>query len=252
MRGKRRAARLGARQQGITPAHAGKTLRATSELRGVRDHPRACGENFRPFLLLICYEGSPPRMRGKQLHCPDFSKLCGITPAHAGKTLRATSELRGVRDHPRACGENSRNLRYGLKSPGSPPRMRGKRNATCPGRRQSGITPAHAGKTGGREYQPDYQWDHPRACGENWIVSARSSSLLGSPPRMRGKHRIFCVHLVKPGITPAHAGKTPVFHIHVIGHRDHPRACGENVFPLRISPAVAGSPPRMRGKLRTA
>ena len=188
MRGKRRAARLGARQQGITPAHAGKTLRATSELRGVRDHPRACGENFRPFLLLICYEGSPPRMRGKQLHCPDFSKLCGITPAHAGKTLRATSELRGVRDHPRACGENSRNLRYGLKSPGSPPRMRGKLSVDCASGRKTGITPAHAGKTMTAIQELMYDWDHPRACGENQRKPVDDKLCPGSPPRMRGKH----------------------------------------------------------------
>ena len=50
---------------GITPAHAGKSypLRPVRWLR--RDHPRACGEK-KPFEV-DGYKimGSPPRMRGK-------------------------------------------------------------------------------------------------------------------------------------------------------------------------------------------
>ena len=50
---------------GITPAHAGKTVRISNPYGAMKDHPRACGEN----LHLRCREkrgnGSPPRMRGK-------------------------------------------------------------------------------------------------------------------------------------------------------------------------------------------
>ena len=65
--------------------------------------------------------------------------------------------------------------------------MRGKliHNPTvCPRAR---ITPAHAGKTITRLSDIIGAEDHPRACGENNSVNLLKSTVLGSPPRMRGK-----------------------------------------------------------------
>ena len=50
----------------ITPAHAGKTLSVNLEKERKKDHPRACGENRQHNNGICEYEGSPPRMRGKQ------------------------------------------------------------------------------------------------------------------------------------------------------------------------------------------
>ena len=74
-------------------------------------------------------EGSPPRMRGK-----DIPTMCavlgGITPAHAGKSILFGIENGFDLDHPRACGEKLSALRCPLPT--------------------IGITPAHAGKSSGR------------------------------------------------------------------------------------------------------
>ena len=53
------------RQDGITPAYAGKRYFRGSALDSERDHPRLCGEKriFGAFLVLPL--GSPPPMRGK-------------------------------------------------------------------------------------------------------------------------------------------------------------------------------------------
>ena len=72
---------------GITPAHAGKTTPRRADARGGRDHPRACGENTASSRRSSGYGGSPPRMRGKLHPVAIPHDGCGITPAHAGKTL---------------------------------------------------------------------------------------------------------------------------------------------------------------------
>ena len=68
---------------------------------------------------------------------------------------------------------------------------------------------------------------------------------------MRGKHAAINSMARGYGITPADAGKTffSTFHISIL--QDHPRGCGENDDIQPEFPNVAGSPPRMRGKLRT-
>ena len=88
MRGKPLDSSFTASRDGITPAHAGKTGRKPV-LQGLcQDHPRACGENFMHFLTDSIVEGSPPRMRGKLVNRFLRAETTGITPAHAGKTLR--------------------------------------------------------------------------------------------------------------------------------------------------------------------
>ena len=86
MRGKPRLSRDARADDGITPAHAGKTPQAGTRFCTFRDHPRACGENRSASSASAERAGSPPRMRGKHFHGSHLSKLCGITPAHAGKT----------------------------------------------------------------------------------------------------------------------------------------------------------------------
>ena len=50
-------------------------------------------------------------------------------------------------------------------------------------------------------------------------------------------------------ITPADAGKTGLLYAIAEGLKDHPRGCGENASEDLDELAIAGSPPRMRGKL---
>ena len=147
MRGKRCVLFNHDRDYGITPACAGKT----SGFRGLRwyqrDHPRACGENFATMSSRTEERGSPPRMRGKHVSRSSFSLIARIPPAHAGKTHCDAWKQADCRDHPRACGENSKKLGNQFEKEGSSPRMRGKQATLKRVYYDDGIIPAHAGKT---------------------------------------------------------------------------------------------------------
>ena len=65
---------------------------------------------------------------------------------------------------------------------------------------------------------------------------------------MRGKPHYMGLISVLSRITPADAGKTKQEKTQSNYKQDHPRGCGENLFPARKSAKKMGSPPRMRGK----
>ena len=68
---------------------------------------------------------------------------------------------------------------------------------------------------------------------------------------MRGKLADSFDKALSNRITPADAGKTlPQFMIPAF-ERDHPRGCGENPWHQPAKAANSGSPPRMRGKLKS-
>ena len=152
------------------------------------DHPRVCGEKY-----LLCSQlnetgGSPPRMRGKVGLAPLVELLIGITPAYAGKRYAPMIRILLFRDHPRVCGE--------------------KPCGTGSGWRWRRITPAYAGKRGHRERTGRAGRDHPRVCGEKPCPPAGRGHRRGSPPRMRGKAKVFPCSLQLFRITPAYAGKS--------------------------------------------
>ena len=72
---------------------------------------------------------------------------------------------------------------------------------------ESGITPAHAGKSTNKDIKFGFGRDHPRACGEKPTFEPATVMTLGSPPRMRGKVGYAQLCACSLGITPAHAGK---------------------------------------------
>ena len=152
--------------QGITPAHAGNTRSQRVTRTSGKDHPRACGE------YACCFHGkredigSPPRMRGIRTLYQKNAFPQGITPAHAGNTMPFVQSQYAGRDHPRACGEYSFSMVYGVRLHGSPPRMRGIPYAIPTLFSDSGITPAHAGNTIAAVKLVITRRDHPRACGE--------------------------------------------------------------------------------------
>ena len=86
--------------------------------------------------------------------------------------------------------------------------MRGKRPVIHYLLLLAGITPADAGKTYRREMKKKELRDHPRGCGENHRGLYLLTTLLGSPPRMRGKLRYTVQRDEDCRITPADAGKT--------------------------------------------
>ena len=113
---------------------------------------------------------------------------------------------------------------------------------------RTGITPAHAGKSGTECQLAESEQDHPRTRGEKFGIMAGETGAGGSPPHTRGKGRQRRSDRENGGITPAHAGKsTATFSINS-GVRDHPRTRGEkNTTPTQRNSAM-GSPPHTRGK----
>ena len=105
--------------------------------------------------------------------------------------------------------------------------MRGKARKAALPRLDTRITPAYAGKSHccGTVAAPDR--DHPRVCGEKRDTESREDSILGSPPRMRGKEHALQPLALKGGITPAYAGKSTPASRRSLGDQDHPRVCGE-------------------------
>ena len=126
--------------------------------------------------------------------------------------------------------------------------MRGKRYVSRKRLGIIGITPADAGKTIVYAVNAAHTWDHPRGCGENRLQLKMGFTLLGSPPRMRGKLTYLSICAATVRITPADAGKTLAAGTVRVEWKDHPRGCGENFPALRFAPSRVGSPPRMRGK----
>ena len=91
----------------LTPACAGKTCGAARRPGPPSAHPRVCGENSHCVVREFTLEGSPPRVRGKQVQEVDTAVSGRLTPACAGKTPPATAPASSARAHPRVCGENT-------------------------------------------------------------------------------------------------------------------------------------------------
>ena len=92
----------------ITPAYAGKSYFHEHSPRKSRDHPRLCGEKGVLLAGQFWKWGSPPPMRGKVLKGCLCRYKDRITPAYAGKRVSLLAFAMLVWDHPRLCGEKSR------------------------------------------------------------------------------------------------------------------------------------------------
>ena len=125
------------------------------------------------------------------------------------------------------CGEKMMKAGSNCAMLGSPPRMRGKGCRDKVKHCFHGITPAYAGKSLTIPKLTTRSWDHPRVCGEKAAQPFHGVSLIGSPPRMRGKGIQQGDCWVTVGITPAYAGKSETDSGTAPGPKDHPRVCGE-------------------------
>ena len=113
---------------------------------------------------------------------------------------------------------------------GSPPHVWGPRRIFLQNSPNVGITPACAGTTISLVSFSAFTRDHPRMCGDHYLLA---------PPCPLGKR-----------ITPACAGTTIGFNSPVCHLWDHPRMCGDHTgaspaFLLRL-----GSPPHVQGPPR--
>ena len=110
---------------GLIPARAGSRGRTVPQLLNHRDHPRACGEQQRRAALARHCTGSSPRVRGAARLFGSIGGGRGIIPARAGSSCLTRCARLPLRDHPRACGEQSRLITPSYAIEGSSPRVRG-------------------------------------------------------------------------------------------------------------------------------
>ena len=156
----------------IIPAHAGNTIQELSTFFRLRDHPRSCGEYSLAVSLSSRSLGSSPLMRGIRDMAHIFTSKARIIPAHAGNTyIVVFLELR-CEDHPRSCGEYYLFRNLLLLSAGSSPLMRGIPFRRLPIDRRLRIIPAHAGNTQRFRFCFRHSKDHPRSCGEYFLLTA--------------------------------------------------------------------------------
>ena len=114
----------------------------------------------------------------------------------------------------------------------------------------SGLIPAHAGKTARSRSRCPRIAAHPRSRGEN-LEPPPSSGHSGSSPLTRGKQDDRDAVSRREGLIPAHAGKTrlPIRRGHT--SRAHPRSRGENLNLSVEGVEIGGSSPLTRGKLES-
>ena len=90
---------------GIIPAGAGRSKKATSSPSSARDHPRGCGEKVSLAVRVLDPQGSSPRVRGEDADVAVGLDDLGIIPAGAGRRRGAVLWGGISGDHPRGCGE---------------------------------------------------------------------------------------------------------------------------------------------------
>ena len=251
MRGTHSRCRRAANVTGIIPAYAGNTMMTPRLTTATWDHPRVCGEHQCPANSAGTAGGSSPRMRGTLPTAGGVEIVVGIIPAYAGNTRLPGSCSRGVRDHPRVCGEHPLWLSRSRFGVGSSPRMRGTLCRCCRTRFRLGIIPAYVGNTVRLTFAWPETWDHPRVCGEHARNAWNGVVGWGSSPRMRGTHAENRRRHNIQRIIPAYAGNTQHQSSPHVSNGDHPRVCGEHSPAEMTNTPSPGSSPRMRGTPRS-
>ena len=132
---------------------------------------------------------------------------------------------------------------------GSSPLTRGKPSVRNRRAVKGRLIPAHAGKTAASASEKTPAWAHPRSRGENVSGAIGQKPPLGSSPLTRGKPPHAPAIAVRPGLIPAHAGKTDGASVGAREEQAHPRSRGENVLGPLLCLSDAGSSPLTRGKL---
>ena len=174
-------------QDGLIPAHAGKTGPVTINALSARAHPRSRGENTHPVRTGGAGVGSSPLTRGKLAFRGDVPPAAGLIPAHAGKTSVTTTHGGARRAHPRSRGENVACLYVARTPAGSSPLTRGKQAHRPNNPRKGRLIPAHAGKTIPCDAIVVRARAHPRSRGENKRTRPPLRGWQGSSPLTRGK-----------------------------------------------------------------
>ena len=147
-----------------------------------------CGEHVVSEHLHGHVQGSSPHVRGARHAIFVEFELDGIIPACAGSTTGSPGRAHSRRDHPRMCGEHTKELAIGECTVGSSPHVRGARHSSHGYAR--------------------FNRDHPRMCGEHQCMFPGQVPRRGSSPHVRGALQLRGSRTDARGIIPACAGST--------------------------------------------
>ena len=167
-----------------------------------------CGADQSLGLAFADARGSPPRVRSRQVHVTRAIPCDGITSACAEQTSQANSSGTASRDHLRVCGADLVRPTPHDRNWGSPPRVRSRLEYFAGVNEVHGITSACAEQTTLSVMELVEKRDHLRVCGADTIPMHDTYDNVGSPPRVRSRHRDHVVHDSVIGITSACAEQT--------------------------------------------
>ena len=235
--------------EGSSPLTRGKPTSAAERGTLPGAHPRSRGENTARSTHTGPPQGSSPLTRGKRGQTLQIPKSGGLIPAHAGKTTAGRCRRGRQRAHPRSRGENASLAASCALTAGSSPLTRGKHARGPRAATDTGLIPAHAGKTTPDRHSPSASWAHPRSRGENTAPKRPSAASVGSSPLTRGKLRRTRSSRRRRRLIPAHAGKTSVSRRSAASPWAHPRSRGENLHACIPTDYQPGSSSLTRGKL---
>ena len=170
------------------PTHVGKTAARDAGLRKGPEHPHACGENATASSFFAPFDGTSPRMWGKQRAGVADAVHNRNIPTHVGKTQHHFDVI--------------------IVNPGTPPRMWGKLERRVAHGSLARNIPTHVGKTSGLSRQCASCAEHPHACGENLSDFGSEFGQFGTSPRMWGKPFRFQLFRFAVRNIPTHVGKT--------------------------------------------
>ena len=172
---------------GLIPAHAGKTAKRPESRPARPAHPRSRGENRIEIHRSSSSYGSSPLTRGKLLPRGQRARFNRLIPAHAGKTIAGSGVRMSRAAHPRSRGENASIMGVVVPMVGSSPLTRGKLLPRGQRARFNRLIPAHAGKTSRSSGMMILLRAHPRSRGENFAACVLTADSKGSSPLTRGK-----------------------------------------------------------------
>ena len=235
-------------------------------------HPHVCGDDLIPGSAAGPPPGSPPRVWGRLGALRQHERIHRFTPTCVGTTLwERSKKLADVRFtptcvgttplfgrfytnaavHPHVCGDDPPGENHWRFADGSPPRVWGRQPHAVHRRHPERFTPTCVGTTepGSRCLQSHSV--HPHVCGDDHAGEHRAAGVIGSPPRVWGRHELRVRQRHRPRFTPTCVGTTSGRPRRAPRPSVHPHVCGDDRLKAGRLAYGPGSPPRVWGRLVT-
>ncbi len=217
----------------FTPTCVGTTICCCVSTAVTPVHPHVCGDNRYDIEEIIVPDGSPPRVWGQ----PDAGRwtppIGRFTPTCVGTTSDLRQYVSSHTVHPHVCGDNL---------------------VQCIGMHSTRwFTPTCVGTTSYQPFKAAVATVHPHVCGDNLMTRSRSSSDIGSPPRVWGQLSQKAFGSAPTRFTPTCVGTTKALDPYQGSKAVHPHVCGDNFLIFapnwqcgnqrRFTPTCVGTTP---------